>query len=101
MGRRAGMKLERRQTAIGMLTAGMKVRHVARHFRVNESTIGRLKRRFNETGRVADRPRTGRPRKTTPREDRFIVTSSRRIKPVYVQQSEDYNGNTDIRYYGP
>ncbi len=78
MGRRAGMTLERRQMAIGMLTAGMKVRDVARHFLVHECTIGRLKRRFLETGAVADRPRSGRPRKTTPREDRFIVTSSRR-----------------------
>ena len=30
------------------------------------------------TGSVKDRPRSGRPRKTTPREDRFILTSSRR-----------------------
>lgn len=78
MGRRAGMALEQPQMAIGKLTAGMKVRDVARNFRVNEGTIGRLKRRFHETGRVADRPRSGRPRKTTPSEDRFIVTSSRR-----------------------
>ena len=33
---------------------------------------------FEQTGNVADRPRLGKPRKTTPREDRFLTTSSRR-----------------------
>lgn len=44
---------------------------------VNKSTSGRLLRQFREIGRVADRPRSDRPRHTTPLEDRFIVTSSR------------------------
>ncbi|MES9884632.1 MAG: helix-turn-helix domain-containing protein [Sedimenticola sp.] len=72
------MTLDQRQMAIGMLVAGMKVIHVARHFRFHESTIRRLKNRHHATGGVADRPRSGRPRKTSPREDRYIVTSSRR-----------------------
>ena len=61
-----------------MLTAGMSARDVARHFQRYESTISRLLNRFQQTGTVADRPRSGRPRKTTPREDRFLKTSSRR-----------------------
>lgn len=78
MGRRPGMTLEERQRAIGMLQAGMPARDVARHFNRHESTISRLRSRFQVTGAVNDRPRSGRPRKTTLREDRFIVTSSRR-----------------------
>ena len=73
-----GMTFEQRQRAIGMLTAGMSATDVARHFQRHKSTIGRLLNRFQETGNVADRPRSGRPRKTTPREDRFLTTSSRR-----------------------
>ena len=76
--RRPGLTFEQRERAIGMLTAGMSARDVARHFRRHESTISRLLNRFQQTWNVADRPRSGRPRKTTPREDRFLTTSSRR-----------------------
>ena len=72
------MTFEQRERAIGMLTAGKSARDVARHFQRHESTISRLLNRFQQTGNVVDRPKSGRPRKTTPREDRFLTTSSRR-----------------------
>ena len=77
--RRPGITFEQPERAIGMLTAGMSARDVARHFQPRyESTINRLLNRFQQTLNVADRPRSGRPRKTTLREDRFLKTSSRR-----------------------
>ena len=76
--RRPGMTFEQRERAIGMLTAGMSARDVARHFQRHESTISRLLNRFQQTGNVAVRPRSDRPRKTTPREEIFLTTSSRR-----------------------
>ena len=75
--RRPGMMFEQRERAISMLTAGMSARDVAWHFQSQESTICRLLNKFQQTGNVADRPRSGRSRKTTPREDRFLTTSSR------------------------
>ena len=75
--RRPGMMFEQRERAIGMLTAGMSARDVARHFQRHESTISQLQNKFQQTGNVAERPRSGRPRKTTPQEDRFLTTSSR------------------------
>ena len=81
MGRRPGMTLmtfEQHERATGMPTAGMSARDVTRHFERHESTISRLLNRFQQTGSVADRPRSGRPRITTPREDRFLTTLSRR-----------------------
>ena len=60
-----------------MLSAGMSARDVARHFQRHESTISRLLNRFQQTGNVAYRPGSGKPRKTTPREGRFLTTSSR------------------------
>ena len=39
---------------------------------MNVSTLERLVRRLRETGRVADRPRSGRPRVTSQRQDRAI-----------------------------
>ena len=74
--RRPGMTFEQRDRAIVMLTAGMSARDVARHFICHESAISRLLNRFQQTGNVADLPRSGRPRKTTPRKDRFLTTSS-------------------------
>ena len=71
--RQPRMTFEQRERAIGMLTAGMSARDVAQHFQRHESTISRLLNRFQQTGNVADRPRSGRPRKTTPREDRFLT----------------------------
>ena len=57
--RRPGMTFEQRERAI-------------------ESTVSLLRNTFKQTGNVADRPRSGRPRKTTPHEDPFLTTSSRR-----------------------
>ena len=76
--RRPGMTFKQRERAIGMLTAGMSARDVARHFQRHESTISRLLNRFQLNGNVEDRPTSGRPRKTKPRGDRFLTTSSRR-----------------------
>ena len=74
--RRPGMKFEQRERAIGMLTTGMSARDVARHFQRYESTIRRLLNRFQQTENVADRSRSGKPRKTKPWEDRFHTSSS-------------------------
>jgi transposase len=62
---------ERWQT-VGMHNGGLSHRRVADHFRVNHSIILRLMQRFRQTGNVTNHPRAGRPRKTTPREDRLI-----------------------------
>ena len=56
----------------------MSTSDVARYFQRHESTISRRLNRFQQTGNVADRTRSGRPRKTTLREDRFLKTASRR-----------------------
>ena len=37
--------------------------------------VRRLRQSYRETGRAADRPRSGRPRVTTPVQDRYIRTS--------------------------
>ena len=61
-----------RGQAIALLMQGQR-QHVALQFGVNVSTIERLVRRLRDTGRVAHRPRRGRARVTTPRQDRAIV----------------------------
>lgn len=63
---------DQRNYALGLLRAGETQTEVARHFNVSQSTISRLLSRFQETGAVTDRPRSGRPRVTTAVEDRFM-----------------------------
>ena len=53
-----------RGRAIALLMQGQRQQQVANHFGVNVSTIERLVRRLRETGHLADRPRSGRPRVT-------------------------------------
>ena len=54
-----------RGKAIALLMQGQRQQQVANHFGVNVSTVERLVRRFRETGHLADRPRSGRPRVTS------------------------------------
>ena len=61
-----------RGRAIALLMQGQRQQQVANHFGVNVSTIERLVRRLRETGHSADRPRSGRPRVTSRRQDRTI-----------------------------
>ena len=61
-----------RGRAIALLKQGQRQQQVANHFGVNVPTIERLVRRLSETGHLADRPRSGRPRVTSRRQDRTI-----------------------------
>ena len=45
---------------------------------VHHSVIDCLMQRLQATGMVDEHPRSGRPRKTTPREDTIIVRCTRR-----------------------
>ena len=62
-----------RNQAIGMIAAGMSVNAVAGRLNVHRNTVGRLLGRYRRTGIVADAQHPGRPRVTTPAQDRYIV----------------------------
>ena len=61
-----------RGRAIDLLMQGFSQSQVARQLGVAQSTVSRLRQRLRATGRLADRPRSGRPRETTRRQDRAI-----------------------------
>ena len=61
-----------RENAIGRLQAVQRQADAAHALNVSQSTISRLWNRFRQSGSTADTPRSGRPRVTTPAQDRFI-----------------------------
>lgn len=67
-----------RGRALAWIENGLSIREVARRLAVSHSVIQRLQERTQATGHVAERPRSGRPRATTRRQDRFIVTQALR-----------------------
>ena len=74
---RRKLTIPERWQAVGIHYGGFSYRRVTDHLRVNHSIIVRLMQRFRQTGNVTDRPRAGRPRKSTPREDRIISRRAR------------------------
>ncbi|KAJ4444708.1 hypothetical protein ANN_06505 [Periplaneta americana] len=56
---------------ITLMEQNMRQVDVANILHVNQSIVSRLWRKFQETQSIADRPREGRPRKTTPGQDRL------------------------------
>ena len=64
--------------AIGMLKAGQTQRNVAGQFNVSQSVISRTWNRYNQTRTVRERQRSGRPRCTTARPDRYFGNLAKR-----------------------
>ena len=90
MGRRPAMLAEQSNQAIGMFPDGMGVRAIALHFGVSASTISHLRDCFEHTGIIKDRPHSGRPRKTTDIEDRYIRVTSRRNRFMSAPKLTDH-----------
>ena len=55
----------------------MKQADIARVLNVSQSVVSRLLKKHGETGSVKDRKRSGRPKATTPRQDRLLFRMSR------------------------
>lgn len=77
--------------AVGVLRAGSSQLAIASHFNRNRVSVRKLVQRYIATGTVEDRPRSGRPRvltvrqdghiRTTHLRDRFKAVSKRHEKP--------------------
>ena len=77
--------------ALTMLARGDNVSNVSRAFGCHRNTIIRLHQRFQQTGGVADRRRSGRPKVTNPRTDRFItLTHFRRRSQTATSSARQY-----------
>ncbi|GFX21924.1 transposable element Tcb2 transposase [Trichonephila clavipes] len=64
--------------AVGRIEAGQSITYVALFFGVHHSVISRLWKQFQTTQTVVRGPVGGRPRVTTPTEDRYIAIVAKR-----------------------
>ena len=72
-----------------LVEMGVNCRKVSRQLKVNVKTVYDIKKRLGETGSVADIPRSGRPNKTSVRQDRALVPyslSDRRLTSPELRQ---------------
>ena len=80
---------ELRTRAVVLMEMGVSCREVSRQLKVNVKTVYGIKKRLGETGSVANRPRSGRPNKTSVRQDRALVRyslSDRRLTSPELRQ---------------
>ena len=67
-----------RGRAVGWHQEGISAREIARRLGVSDSVIRRLLERFQATGSTDERPRSGRPRCTTRRQDLLMQVTALR-----------------------
>jgi transposase len=72
------LTLEQKWQVISMRNTGLSLRRIADQFGVSHSVISRLLKRHREARIVKECDRSGRPRKTSPRDDRALSQSARR-----------------------
>ena len=66
------LRQNERERAVGMVQSGKRYEDVANQFGCSKLTITRLMNRVRQIGTTADRPRSGRPREKSDRQDRHI-----------------------------
>ena len=71
---------DQHKAAVQMLLRGTSQAVIARNFQVSKSTITLLYQRLRQTGTTNDRPRSGRPRVTKRRQDRYMCLSHLRYR---------------------
>ena len=93
------LRQNERDRAVGMLAAGTTVTRVARLFGCSRATIHNLGRRYNQTGDTVDAPRSGRPKATTPKQDRMITLTHlrNRFQPATVTARQFHVSGQTIR----
>ncbi|GFT90555.1 HTH_Tnp_Tc3_2 domain-containing protein [Trichonephila clavipes] len=75
-----------RWRAVGWMEMGLSQADAARRLNVSRSVVQRLWDQYQSEDSVSRRPVPGRPRATTPAEDRFLALSARRRRTTTVPQ---------------
>ncbi|GFW51388.1 HTH_Tnp_Tc3_2 domain-containing protein [Trichonephila clavipes] len=75
-----------RWRSVGWMEMGLSQADAARRLNVSRSVVKRLWDQYQSEDSVSRRPVPGRPRATTPAEDRFLALSARRRRTTTVPQ---------------
>lgn len=68
--------ISRRMMIVGHYMAGQGIHEISRSMGINRKTVQKWVRRYKEEGHVKTRPRCGRPRVTSPDDDRRVVEAA-------------------------
>jgi transposase len=68
--------------AISMIKKGCSYKQIATTIGTSKSTIHNIIERYEQTGSVKERARSGRPRISTPREDRILLQITKKNKSL-------------------
>lgn len=77
MGRHS-VSIDVKWQVVGMFKLGKSYRDIGRALNISKTCVENTVKRFREFGTVLERPRSGRPRKTSPRQDRKLINISRK-----------------------
>ncbi|GFU47354.1 transposable element Tcb2 transposase [Trichonephila clavipes] len=86
MSQRRSLPNSLRWRAVGWMEMGLSQADAARRLNVSRSVVQRLWDQYQSEDSVSRRPVPGRPRATTPAEDRFLALSARRRRTTTVPQ---------------
>ncbi|GBM34646.1 hypothetical protein AVEN_122041-1 [Araneus ventricosus] len=86
MPRRSRLPDSLRRRAVGWMEMGLSQADAARHLNVSRSVVQRIWDQYQSEDSVFRRHVSGRPRVTTPAEDRFLALSARRRRSTNVPQ---------------
>ncbi|GFV56369.1 uncharacterized protein TNCV_3922981 [Trichonephila clavipes] len=93
-----------RWRAVGWMEMGLSQADAARRLNVSRSVVQRLWDQYQSEDSVSRRPVPGRPRATTPAEDRFLALSARRRRTNYCAAARcrplSSIRKKNLRYYG-
>lgn len=87
--------IQLRKVVVKLSKEGKSSREISALLTIGKTTVNNILNKFKTTGSVADRPRSGRPRKTTTRVDKLIrrksVVDVRKTAGMIAQELRDEN----------
>ncbi|XP_072762585.1 uncharacterized protein [Anoplolepis gracilipes] len=87
--------IQLRKVVVKLSREGKTSREISALLSIGKTTVNNIINKFKTTGSVADRPRSGRPRKTTARVDKLIrrksVVDVRKTAGMIAQELRDEN----------
>ena len=98
MPKRRNLTIEKRSSVVTLCDEGYSQRNIAKKLKISLCAVQSILKKKRETGTVADRPRSGRPRATTNRVDRSLVRLSlsdrRASSKILKSQLQDVTGSS-------